>query len=84
MEIKSVSNNFFPAKNAECNQKKQVKSTEEKLDKIEISNRANQMNKVSSEIKNITEIRERIKTKFYNSDEVIKYVSGEIYKEIKK
>jgi len=84
MEIKSVSNNFFPAKNAEGNQKKQVKSTEEKLDKIEISNRANQMNKVSSEIKNITEIRERIKTKFYNSDEVIKYVSGEIYKEIKK
>jgi len=84
MEIKSVSNNFFPAKNAEGNKKKQVKSTEEKLDKIEISNRANQMNKVSSEIKNITEIRERIKTKFYNSDEVIKYVSGEIYKEIKK
>lgn len=84
MEIKSILNNFNPLKNGENNSRKPVKSAEEKLDKLEISEKASEMNKTSSEIKNITEIKERIRTKFYDSDEVIKTVSGEIYKEILK
>jgi hypothetical protein len=83
MEIKSVSNKF-PKKNSEDNQKKPVKPTEEKLDKLEISDQVSKMNQASPDIKNITEIKERVKTNFYSSDKVIKKVSEEIYKEIKK
>ncbi|HSP87905.1 MAG TPA: hypothetical protein VLN45_07210 [Ignavibacteriaceae bacterium] len=84
MEKKSVLNKFFPIKNSEDNQKKPVKPAEEKLDKLEISDQASKTNQASSDIKNITEIKEKVKTNFYSSDKVIKKVSEEIYKEIKK
>ncbi len=82
MEIKSISNNINSLSNGDNNQKKPVTTAKEKSDILEISEKASQMSKTASEIKNLTEIKERIRTKFYDSDEAIKFISNEIYKDI--
>jgi len=82
MEIKRISNNVFFPNSTENISKKKVESSEQKQDKLEISERANQMNKTNSDSKNIEEIRNRIDSKFYDSDKVIKKISNEILKEI--
>jgi len=82
MEIKRISNNVFFPNSTENISKKKVESSEQKQDKLEISERANQMSKTNSDSKNIEEIRNRIDSKFYDSDKVIKKISSEILKEI--
>ncbi|HRI46323.1 MAG TPA: hypothetical protein PK559_04390 [Ignavibacteriaceae bacterium] len=81
MEIKGVGSNFFVPKD---NANPKVKSAENssKLDKVEISEMAKQMQTEKIEIKNENLIKERIANKFYNSDEVINQVAGAILKEI--
>jgi len=82
MEIKRISNNAFFPNSTENISKKKVEPSEQKQDKLEISERANQMSKTNSDSKNIEEIRNRIDSKFYDSDKVIKKISSEILKEI--
>jgi negative regulator of flagellin synthesis FlgM len=78
MKINPVNNNLYYTNNYN-----KVKNAEEKLpaDKIEISQEAKILQKES--LKNLEQIRQKINSGFYNSDEVLNKVADEIMKEIK-
>lgn len=78
MKINPVNNKLYYTNNFN-----RVKSPEEKkpTDKIEISNEAKIMQQES--LKNLDQIRQKINSGFYNSEEVLNKVADEILKEIK-
>ncbi|GAB4129166.1 MAG: hypothetical protein Fur0015_03010 [Ignavibacteriales bacterium] len=78
MKINPVNNKLFYTNNFN-----RVKSSDEKkpVDKIEISSEAKIMQKES--LKNLEQIKQKIASGFYNSEEVLNKVADEILKEIK-
>ena len=84
MNVKSVTNNVYLQNNVENNQKRDNKETIGKADKLEISDKAKEMNKLNSKGIDIEEYQQKIANKFYDSDEVVKKISNEIIKEIGK
>ena len=87
MNIKSITNsgNPFPA-NEPVNKSKETKEnvSHPQVDKLEISAEAKKIQKSSTETKKLEEIKEKIKDKFYDSDDVINHVANAIMKEINK
>lgn len=87
MNIKSISNtgNHFPA-NEFVGKSKDTKDnvSPSQVDKLEISAEAKKIQQNSPETKKLEEIKEKIKNKFYDSDDVINHVANAIMKEIKK
>jgi hypothetical protein len=83
MNIKSINNNVQFSANVENSSKKDSKESPEKIDKVEISDKAKEMSKISSNDKDLEVYREKILNKFYDSNEVIKKISAQILKDIK-
>lgn len=79
MKINPVNNKLFYTNNFT-----KTKSVEEKkgIDKIEISSEAKILQKES--LKNLEQIKQKVSSGFYNSNEVISKVADEILKEISK
>ncbi len=84
MDVKSVTNNLYTHNNIENNQKRDNKKATDKTDKLEISDKAKEMNKLNKNDASIEEYRQKIANKFYDSDELVKKISTEILKEIGK
>lgn len=83
MEIKGVSNSPLFVDKTKKNKSETVQNQEAK-DKIEISPEGRNMAKVELNPTRLEEIRERIKTDFYNSDEALNKVADKILTEFKK
>jgi anti-sigma28 factor (negative regulator of flagellin synthesis) len=87
MNIKSITNavNTFVS-NESTGKSKETKEPAGKVqvDKLEISAEAKKIQKNSAETQKLEEIKEKIKGKFYDSDEVINHVADAIMKEIKQ
>ena len=89
MDIKSVSNSngnaYFP-KDLPQKGKDQKEGQELKIqDKLELSEEAkNIQNSSNTQQSSLDKISERIKSDFYNSNEVISKVADKIYQEIKQ
>jgi len=83
MNIKPISNNL--SYNREVDSKKGKESAQESKieDKLQISDEAKALNKENLQSKKLAVIKEKINNNFYNSDQVVKKVSEEIYKELK-
>lgn len=82
MEIKGVTNGSFfvnPTKNQKVGE-----NNAKKRDTIEISNEARDLAKADLDQQKIEEIRTKIKSGFYKSDEVLSKVADKILAEIKK
>ncbi|MCX7875597.1 MAG: flagellar biosynthesis anti-sigma factor FlgM [Melioribacteraceae bacterium] len=82
MEIKGVTNGSFfvkPTKNQKVGE-----NTTKKRDTIEISTEARDLAKVDLDKQKIEEIRNKINSGFYKSDEVLSKVADKILSEIKK
>ncbi|MFO7446334.1 MAG: hypothetical protein R6W90_08205 [Ignavibacteriaceae bacterium] len=81
MEIKSISNNlnFF---NKDAVKKQAENKPESSKDRLEISAEAKVFESASKKVPNLEEIRQRIDSKYYNSEEVIQKVAEKILKEI--
>lgn len=88
MDIKSVSNsnNIYLPKDLPQKGKDSKDGQEIKIqDKLELSEEAkNIQNTTSTQQNRLDQISERIKSNFYNSDEVISKVADKIYQEIKQ
>ncbi len=83
MEIKGVSNGPFFLNKTKNNKPEAVQQQDAK-DKIEISSEARDMAKVELSADRLEEIRERINSKFYDSEEVLNKVADKVLSEIKK
>lgn len=81
MEIKGISNNPSIIGSAKANKTENSQVTEQR-DKIEISGEAKELSKSESNAQWISEIRQKIASGFYNSDEVLNKISDKILKEI--
>lgn len=82
MEIKGVTNGSFfvnPTKNQKVNE-----SNSKKRDTIEISSKARDLAKAELDQQKVEEIRNKINSGFYKSDEVLNKVADKILAEIKK
>lgn len=85
MEIKGFSNNQFfvnQAKNKAAETARQQEAKEK--DKIEISAEARNLAKTDFSSKRIDEIRQKISSGFYESDEVLNKVADKILSDIQK
>ena len=83
MNIKPVSNNYSYNNGGLEGKKGKESAGESKIeDKLEISEKAKALNK-GNQAKKLALIKDRLNNNFYNSDEVTKKVSQEIFKEIK-
>ena len=84
MNIKPISNNYSYNNGGLESKKGKESAGESKIeDKLEISDQAKVLNKENVQSKKLTLIKDKLNNNFYNSDEVTKKVSQEIYKEIK-
>jgi negative regulator of flagellin synthesis FlgM len=83
VKIESIKPNIYPAKpSAQKEVSKNEEQPQKQTDSIEISSKAQQLNKIFDSGKNLDLIREKINSGFYNSDEVVKKVADAILKEI--
>jgi len=82
MEIKPISNNVNLNSNSPVKKQEESKSEPAAKDRLEISVEAKIFDTASKKVKNLEEIRQKIETKYYNSDEVIQKVAEKILKEI--
>lgn len=83
MEIKGISNGpLFVNKGK--NNKPEAAQNQDAKDKIEISSEARDMAKVDLSPVRLEEIRDRINSKFYDSDEVLNKIADKVLSEIKK
>ena len=83
MEIRGVSNNPLFVNQAKNNKPEEAQNQDAK-DKIVISSEARDMAKVDLSPARLEEIRERINTKFYDSDEVLNKVADKVLVEVAK
>lgn len=83
MNIKSISNNL-PIINQPKDKKVDNSQTQEVKDKIEISNAGRNIAANELSPQKLEEIRSRINSKFYSSDEVFNKVAEKILEEINK
>lgn len=70
-------------KKADVEKKENQNSVAGKVDKIEISEQAKLMNEGKISAKNLEEIQAKVKSGYYNSDEVLSKVADGILKDIK-
>ncbi|QQS35436.1 MAG: hypothetical protein IPM56_14460 [Ignavibacteriales bacterium] len=82
MEIKGISNNQYFSKEVNKPKVEQENQNPQK-DKLEISREAKLLQSNSAETKDLDAIREKIDSKFYNSDEVLNKVAEKILEELK-
>lgn len=80
MEIKGITPKTIIVDENKNN--KSVKKELQKKDSLEISKEAKELQQKSEQIKDFTSIREKIKSGFYNSDEVLNKVAEQLLKEI--
>lgn len=81
MEVKGITQKiYFPEDQKNFKTKKQ--SDDKGKDKIEISNEAKVLQTQLERTKDLSEIKKKIESKFYDSDEVINKVAEKILKEI--
>ena len=83
MEIRGVSNNPLFV-NQTKNSKPEETQNQETKDKIVISSEARDMAKVDLNPARLEEIRDRINSKFYDSDEVLNKVAEKVLVEVAK
>ena len=83
MEIKGVSNSPLFVQNTKKN-KPEAAQNQDAKDKIEISSEGRDMVKVELSTARLEEIRERISTNFYNSNEVLNKVADKVLVEFEK
>jgi hypothetical protein len=81
--IRSVSNNSFMV-NQSISRKTDSNETQETKDKIEISSEAKGLAATEMGSQRLQEIREKIDSKFYDSDEVLTKVADKLIKDITK
>jgi hypothetical protein len=82
MEIKPVSGNINLVKNNIVKKQEEQKQESSPKDRLEISSEAKTLSSASIKGKNLDEIRSRIASDYYNSDEVISKVADRILKEL--
>lgn len=80
MEIKGITPK--PIIVDETKNNKSIKKEVQKKDSLEISKEAKELHQKSEQLKDLSAIKERIKTGFYNSDEVLDKVADRILKEL--
>lgn len=80
MEIKGITPK--PIIVEETKNNKSIKKEVQKKDSLEISKEAKELHQKSEQLKDLSLIKERIKTGFYNSDEVLDKVADRILKEL--
>ncbi|MBA4407419.1 hypothetical protein C0389_09100 [bacterium] len=83
MEIKGVSNSPLFVNNTKKTKSETVQNQDPK-DKIEISSEGRDMANVELSSTRLEEIRERIRTNFYSSEEVLEKVADKLLAEFKK
>lgn len=83
MEIKGVSNSPLFVNNAKKTKPETIQNQDPK-DKIEISSEGRDMANVELSSTRLEEIRERISTNFYSSEEVLEKVADKLLAEFKK
>jgi anti-sigma28 factor (negative regulator of flagellin synthesis) len=83
MEIKGISNNSFLADTLK-NVKTDSAPASEQKDKIVISTEARDLAKTDFSSNKIAEIREKVNSGFYDSDEVLQKVADKILNSIQK
>ena len=83
MEIKGVSNSPLFVNNTKKNKSEAVQNQDAK-DKIEISSEGRDLARAEFSTNRLEEIRERIRTNFYDSDEVLNKVAEKVLVELKK
>lgn len=86
MQIKGISNNspFTPTPNQVRNSEHKGSEEVKDRDKIEISSAARELAKNEPAAKKLEEIKQKIASKFYDSEEVINKVADAILKELKE
>jgi negative regulator of flagellin synthesis FlgM len=84
MEIKPVSGGIsnLVKNNVVKKQEEQQKQDTSSRDRLEISEEAKSISYASIKDKNVEEIRKKVDSGFYNSDEVINKVADKILKEL--
>lgn len=80
MEIKGIIPKTIIVDESKNN--KSVKKEVQKKDSLEISKEAKELQQKSEQIKDLSAIREKIKSGFYNTDEVLSKVADRILKEL--
>ncbi|MCU7495304.1 MAG: hypothetical protein HF314_05805 [Ignavibacteria bacterium] len=82
LEIKGISNNYFPVQETRKTQAVPAENIK-KQDKLEISSEAKILQAKNTNIKDLTQIRQKIKDNFYNTPEVLNTTASAIMKELK-
>lgn len=80
MEIKGIIPKTIIVDESKNN--KSVKKEVQKKDSLEISKEAKELQQKSEQIRDLSAIREKIKSGFYNTDEVLSKVADRILKEL--
>lgn len=80
MEIKGITPKQIFVDETKNN--KSVKKEIQKKDSLEISKEAKELQQKSEQVKDFSLIKERIKSGFYNNDEVLSRVADRILKEL--
>jgi negative regulator of flagellin synthesis FlgM len=83
VEIKGVSNSPLFVNNTKKNKSEAVQNQDAK-DKIEISSEGRDLARAEFSTNRLEEIRKRISTNFYDSDEVLNKVAEKVLVELKK
>lgn len=80
MEIKGITPKTIIVDETKNN--KSVKKEVQKKDSLEISKEAKELHQKSEQVNDLSAIREKIKSGFYNSDEVLNKVAERLLKEL--
>ncbi|AFH50265.1 Hypothetical protein IALB_2562 [Ignavibacterium album JCM 16511] len=80
MEIKGITPKTIIVDESKNN--KSVKKEVQKKDSLEISKEAKELHQKSEKVNDLSVIREKIKSGFYNSDEILNKVADRILKEL--
>lgn len=80
MEIKGITPKSIIVEENKNN--KSVKKEVQKKDSLEISREAKELQQKSEQVKDLSLVRERIKSGFYNSEEVLNKVAEKILKDL--
>lgn len=80
MEIKGITSKSIIVEENKNN--KSVKKEIQKKDSLEISREAKELQQKSEQVKDLSLVRERIKSGFYNSEEVLNKVAEKILKDL--
>lgn len=82
LEIKGISNNYFSLQETRKTQAVPAENVK-KQDKLEISSEAKILQAKNTNIKDLTQIKQKVKENFYNSPEVLSTTATAIMKELK-